>query len=176
MPPKSSGKSPYTIFNHWLHDGSLKTDIPKEIVDLKSFSHTYLLYYFQSSPYIVYLNEHFNNFGFYTMDRLEAFRFMKECVYKSGYKPPFIKRRSASKEKLSKYLKGKFPYLKRYEVDQLCKIVDKSPNADSIYEMAGLKIPSKKKLTKKEQKDINKVKTTKKEVVTANNLMEGFAD
>ena len=66
--------------------------------------------------------------------------------------------------------------MKKYEVDYLCTIVDKSPNVDSIYEMAGLKVPTKKKLTKKEQKDINKVKTTKKEVVTANNLMEGFAD
>ena len=92
MPKAKKKVSNYTILNRWLFDGSKTTSIPEDIVKDKSISQLYLLYYFQSSHYNLYINNIFNNYGIFSLDRLEVFTFLKQCISLSGYKPPFIRK------------------------------------------------------------------------------------
>ena len=54
-------KSVYYILNKWIQDGSKYTEVPEEIINDKSISQNYILYYFRSSKYISYLSSLFNN-------------------------------------------------------------------------------------------------------------------
>lgn len=169
-------KSPYSILNSWLLDGSLTTSLPQELLDDKVIPQHYLLYYFQSSKYIIYLNEHFNTFDLYTSNKTDVFYFMKECVYRSGYKPPFIKRKPTEKIQLLKFFKNKFPYLKDDEIAFLCSKIEDKEYADTIYEMAGLKNVIKKRITKKEQKELSKVSSKKQvENIKAKDIIKNFS-
>ena len=175
MPPEKKKTSIYTILNRWLHDGSLSTQIPVEVVKDKSIGQTYLLYYFQSSSHGMVISKLFNNYGLFQMDRVEVFKFLKQSIMLSGYKPPFVKNTPKRKSKLLDILKQKHPFMKRDEIFMLINIIDNSDEKDRIYEMFGLYDPKKKKVTKAQQKKILKELGEKKEEVSVSNLMENFS-
>lgn len=143
--------SPYTILNNWLYDGNRNTEIPDEIVKDKSIGSQYLLYFFQGSPYLHYLNSIFNNFGIYQLDRLEIFKFIKLSIQLSGYRPKYLPRFRENKSKLGNELKKKYPYLKYDDVNLLVSYIDESDDKDLIYEMFGLVNSFKKRKTKKKE-------------------------
>jgi hypothetical protein len=166
----ASNVSPYTILTRWLHDGSKTTNMPPELENDKLISPTFLLYYFQQSKYILYLSNLFNNYFIYQLNKADIFKFMKQCVLDSGYKPPFLEKEKTTRNKLYKILKLKFPYLKSYEIDSLITIVDKSDDKDSIYETFGLYLPKKKKSTKADQNRLKKINKEMKKVNTQNKV------
>ena len=147
---KEKKKSTYYYLNKWLYDGSKKTSMPLEVVNDKSIGPNILLYHYQNSYYNLYISELFNNFGIYSLDRLELLYFLKETILLSGYKPPFQARPSDKKTKFYGLLKSKFPYLKSYDVNFLIDKIEESEEKDCIYESFGLNKLKKKKVTKKE--------------------------
>ena len=176
MPEKAKEKpySSYQVLNRWLYDGSKQTQLPKELEDDKAIPATILLYHFQSSKYILYLSEIFNNFDLYQMRKKDIFRFLKQCVLLSGYKPPFIQKIKTQKNKMAKILRMKFPYLKLYEIDFLIETIDNSPEKDRVYETLGLYLPKKKKATKADKAKLEKANTQKSEKVSLEDVMSNF--
>ena len=175
---KEDKVSSYTILNRWLYDGSTSTKIPEEIEKDKSISQMYILYYFRPSPYGLVISKLLNNWGIFSLDRLEVFQFMKQCIMLTGYKPPFIQKVPAKKNKISGMLKEKYPYLKNEEIFMMIDIIDKSDEKDRIYEMFGIYSPSKKKLTKAQKEkfveDVKVIKENQEKEYDLNKLMENF--
>jgi hypothetical protein len=143
--------SPYAILSKWLHDGSMESEIPKQLVDDKSIGCHYVLYYFQDSPYIQYISNTFNNYEIFKLDRLEIFKFIKQTIRLCHHKPRFISRVNAQKTKFEQLMFRRHPYLKRMEIRRLCEVIDSSENKDLIYESLGLTVTKKSKMTKKEK-------------------------
>lgn len=168
--------SNYTLLNRWLYDGSSTTTIPEAIIKDKSISQLYLLYYFQSSHYNLYINNIFNNYGIFSLDRLEVFYFLKQCIQLSGYRPPFVKRVSKTKIDMVKVLSLKYPYLKKEEIFMVVEHINGSDEKDTIYEMFGFYKPRKKKTTKAEKKQIEKkVEEQKLKEVSLTDLLGNFS-
>jgi len=167
--------SNYTLLSRWLFDGSSATMIPEDVVNDKSISQLYLLYFFQSSHYSLYINRTFNNYGLFSLDRLDIFYFMKQCVTLSGYRPPFLKKEPKPKNKMVDALKEKYPFLKKEEVFMVVDRIDASEEKDSIYEMFGFYKPKTKKTSKVTQQRMEKEsKEQKEKEVSLGDLMENF--
>ena len=161
---KDKKVSPWHTFNKWLYDGSMTSKIPTELLTDKSIGIMNLLYYFRASKYGVVISNLFNNWDLFTLDRVEVLYFMKECVYRTGYKPPFNNKVPAKKSKLHDYLKERHPFLKSDEVFMLVDIIDNSDEKDSIYETLGIYSPGKAKKTTKAQLEFFTKDEKKKEV------------
>lgn len=177
MPKESKEKSysPYQVLNRWLYDGSKTTQLPKELEDDKVIPQTILLYHFQCSKYILYLSEVFNNYDIYQLNKSDIFRFMKQCILLNGYKPPFIQKIKTKKNKLVKFLRLKFPFLKLYEIDLLIDQIDKSEDKDRIYETFGLYTTRKKKPTKVDKEKLKKLNKQDEEKISLDDVMANFS-
>ena len=171
---KEKKVSVYTVLNRWLFDGSKETKIPDDVEKDKSISQMYLLYYFRPSPYGLVISKLLNNWSIFQLDRIELLYFLKECISLSGYKPPFIPKLSAKKNKLTDLLKEKYPFLKMEEVQMLVEKIDVSEEKDRYYETFGLYTPKNKKLTKAQREQFEKNKPKVQEEVSLDNLMENF--
>lgn len=179
MPKKKTKVSTYTILNRWLFDGSASSKVPDDVIKDKSIGHMNLLYFFQCSHYGLVVSKLFNNWGLFSLDRVEVFNFLKQCVLLSGYRPPFIQRGPKKKSKFFDLLKLKYPYLKREEVFMLVDLIDVSEDKDAYYEMFGLYTPKKKKTTKVQRKEM--LKEFKKleqpnESTSLDDLMRNFSN
>ena len=149
MKTKDSGVSPYTLLNKWLYDGSETTDIPKELTENKYvISQNILLYHFLHSKYIVYISEIFNNYNLYLMDRVDVFKFLKQCILVTGYRPKFYAKNEIEKSKVINFLKEKYPFLKKEEIMFLRDNIDNSDFKDVFYENIGIRNPKKEKTKK----------------------------
>jgi hypothetical protein len=162
---KPKKPSPYTILNKWLFDNNKNSVIPEEIVKDKSINSHYILYFFQGSKYQMLISEMFNNYGVYSLDRLEVFKLIKEAVRMSGFRPAFIPRYNNSKTKLSNALKAKFPYLKYNDVNLLVDQIEVDDDRDVYYEMLNLKAPKKHKTKKEAFNKLKELKSKPKEVI-----------
>lgn len=173
---KEKKKSVWYYLNRWLYDGSKETKMPREVIDDKTIAVNILLYHYQNSYYNLYISKLFNNFGLYSLDKLEVLFFLKETILLSGYKPPFQVRPSDKKTKLFNLLKIKFPYLKLYDVILLIDYIDQSEEKDFIYESFGLNKLKRKKITKSALSDLKKEieKEKIKEDFSLNKFLEGF--
>lgn len=157
--PKTKTVSVYTLLSKWLNDGSKTSKIPDEVVKNKAIGPQYLLYYFQASPYIMYISKTFNNYGVFQLDRLQVFHFLKKSVRLSGFRPKYIPRYNTTRQKLWKILRDKYPYLKSYDIETLIDHIESRDDKDVIYEMYGLSKPKKKRVTKKERQAKKEVET-----------------
>jgi hypothetical protein len=166
--------SVWQILNRWLYDGSKDSKMPVELETDKSIGQMNLLYYFRCSPYGLVISKLMNNWGLFSLDRVEVLYFLKECVYLSGYKPPFIQKIPGKKNKLYEHLKEKYPYLKLEEINMLVGFVDESEEKDTIYEMFGIYSPKKKKITESSKKKTEKTKTAVTEELSLDNLLGNF--
>jgi len=168
--------SNYTLLTRWLFDGSTITQIPVEVVQDKSISQMYILYYFQMSHLNIYIDKYFNNYNLFALDRLDLFKFLKQSIQLCGYKPPFVKKGPKIKNKLVDILKGKYPYLKKEELFMLVDFIDNSEEKDSVYEMFGFYSPKKKKITDAERKRMKqKTSEQKDKEISLEDLMENFS-
>lgn len=142
---KSKKVSPYSILSKWLRDGNSKSKIPEALVKDKTIGPQYILYYFQASPYLVFISELFNNYDMYGLNRLDVLKFLKRATVDTGYRPQYIPRVNTSKTKLQKALRRRYQFLKSYECSMLTGILDSSPEQEEIYEALGLGPPPKKR-------------------------------
>jgi hypothetical protein len=165
--------SPYTILNKWLNDKSKFTPIPQEILDCKEIGPQYLLYYFQSSPTILYLSDVFNNFNIYQMELEDVLKMMKDICLRISFRPRYIPMGRDKLANISKKLKKQYPYLKNYEIGILVNKIDTLPERDDIYESFGL-LDTKKKKTSKENKEALKENIQLQEVCSVDKLLEDF--
>jgi len=149
--------SPFALVSNWFHDGSLTTEVPKELMDSKAISPMFILYYFQSSPqYFVFINKLFNNFNITTMKTVDILKMMKEIIVSTGFKQPWNRKaeKSNNNNKLCGILKKKYPYYRNEEISMCVDYIDSHDEIkEFIYEMVGLRNISKKKMTKKEFKE-----------------------
>lgn len=145
----------YQFLNKWLRDGNLTSEYPKELEGTRLINGVFFLNYFESSQkYFPFINKLFNNFGLFELKVKELAILLKEMLYYTGFKQPFIKRtKKSDNNKLVSILKKKYPYYKHEEVLMAVDIIDNSAEKDIIYEMFGLYSIKTKKLTKKEQKE-----------------------
>lgn len=147
--------SSYQILNNWLKDGNLKSDYPKELENDRSISQIIFLNYFRSSQkYFPFINKIFNNYDVFSIPVKELFYLLKEMLYFTGYRQPFIqKSKKAEDNKLVGILKDKYPFLKKEEIYMLVDIIDRMEDKDVIYEMYGLYQIKSKRFTQKEKKE-----------------------
>jgi hypothetical protein len=81
------------------------------------------------------------------LERSELFYFIKKCVLDFRVsRRDIVYYKRTQYHKLFEKLKIKFPYLKDYEVDLLCKIIDDSKEKDGIYSSLGIEKPKKQKV------------------------------
>lgn len=168
MKNKISTISPYAILNKWLYDGSETTNVPEELINDKyTISQNIILYHFLHSKYIVYISEVFNNYNLYLMDRVDVFKFLKQCILTTGYRPKFYAKNEIEKSKTLKYLKGKYPFLKSEELLILKDNIDNSELKDTFYENIGVHKPKKEKTKKVDletfKNELNYVRLSSKE-------------
>ena len=154
---------PFKTFNNWLFDGSRDTPIPTKGVDLLKYNspitHTYVISMFLNNGSLNhYLNKYCNNIGLRYMTKEELFLFIKRCVldFKATRRSvSYFKRKRDSQ--LFHGLRGKFPYLKHYEINFLCDVVDKSKEKEAIYQSLGIEKPKKKKIKKAKKVNVDKI-------------------
>lgn len=174
MPPTKKPISNYTLLNRWLYDGSKTTKIPEDVLKDKSIGQTFLIYFFQYSHYNIVINKLFNNYGLFSLEREDIFKFVKECVLLSGYKQQFISKAPKTTSKLYTILKNKYPFLKKQEINLLIENIDNSDQKDDVYEMFGFYKPKKKKTTVAEKNKIKKIISEQKDKIELDELMENF--
>ena len=136
----------------WIFDGNLKSPIPKgekvpEILKYNSpITHTYVISLFlNNGPLNFYLDNYFNNINLRYLDKEELFYFIKKCVIDFRVKKnsiPFIPHEKSNV--LFTSLKRKVPLLKNYDVNLLCKMVEKSLDKERIYNSLGIDKPKKR--------------------------------
>ena len=171
--PEEKKDSPYTILNKWLNDKSKFTSIPQEVLDCKEIGPQYILYYFQSSPCILYLSDVFNNFNIYQMEIEDTLKMMKDICLRTSFRPRYIPTGKEKMLDISKKLKKKYPYLKNYEVGIIANKIESLPERDDIYESLGL-LNTRKKKTTKENKESLKQNIQSQEVCSVDDLLEDF--
>ena len=151
--------SPFQIFNAWMFDNNINTEIPEELLDYKSpITHLYLLTIFSNIKNIVpYIDKYLNHKDVWVIPRNEFFLFFKRMVMDNRikkYDTLFTKRNKDSE--LYQALEQKFPLMHNYELDYLCDVIDNREDKDDIYYSLGLIKEEKIKKTKKEQKNKKK--------------------
>jgi len=160
----------YDIFNQWLFDGSIKSELPQKEIFLKYNSpissnvliSMFLLY----GDLNHYLNKYFNNVGLYYIEKEDLFKFVKKAIidFRVRRNNLVYPKRKKETTALFEALKKKIPILKGCDIDLLCDIVDKQDEDSkrSIYEGLGLRKPEKaktiKSLKKKEELSQLKIK------------------
>ncbi len=148
----------YQEFNKWIFDGNIKTPIPYPELMLKynsPINHVFLIRMFLNHGKANhYLNEVFNNINLRYLEIDELFIFIKQCVIDFKLQKnqlPFFKWKTNNK--LYDILRKKFPYLKGYDVNLLCDLINDSSESDAIYNALGLDEPKKEKIKKNNKKN-----------------------
>jgi len=167
---------PYKTFNSWLFDGNPKSKIPtgEGIPDLLKYNspitNQYLIGMFLNQGKLNhFLNEFFNNIGLYYMDKKEMFYFIKKCVidFKIQRKNlPYIP--WTKNTKLFESIRKREPVLKKYDINLLCDIIDKSEIKSEVYYSLGLEKQDSIKKQKGMKKETKKEKQTIKEFLENN--------
>jgi len=155
----------YRDFTKWLFDGNLNSPIPNEQEMLKYNSpikHNYILQCLLPHPKLtIYLNELFNNYNLYSLDKKEFMLFIKKLIISLNITKNYfnykVKRNNEKNDLYLKLLK-KLPQLKKYDVLLLTEIINNldSNKKNSYYSAVGLDKPKKKKLTKNDKKQKSK--------------------
>lgn len=161
--------SPYTVFNNWLFDGNIKSNLPKgkDIPDLLNYkspiNHLYMISMFLNQGKLNhFLNEYFNNIGLYYLDKEELMKFIKKCIIDFKIQKrnlPYFTRQKNNK--LFNILRKKIPYMKNHDIVLLCDLIDNSKEKNEIYYSLSLE----KTETIKKQKGLKQQQKKEKETV-----------
>jgi hypothetical protein len=162
---------PFKTYYKWLFDGLKDSPIPaprtddngKEIVpDILKYNspitNQYVISVFLRNLHLnKYLDQYFNNINLYSIPKDEMLKFVKRCVleFRIGRYDPIYYRRKYN-DKLYEIIEKRFPYIKSFEVEHLCGIINNSSKKDSIYKSLGLELPKKQKVRTKKIKSAKK--------------------
>lgn len=144
--------SDLAVLMNWARDGNMNSEFPKQLLESKGLNCVFFIYYFVQSPrYFVFINNLFNNYNTFLLNKKDVYMMFKEIIHNTGYSS-FSKSKTQSKENpLIKALKLKFPYYKKEEIIMAVNIIDNSEDKDIIYEMFEINDVAKvKKMTKKD--------------------------
>jgi hypothetical protein len=148
----AKNRSPYQVLTSWLVTPQTETTLDDWVI--KSINPSMVLSMFSRlGPVTVFINEQFNNFVLYKLDKYEFFQFMKEVTsLKQLSRYDFTYLKYHKEDKSMDDLHIKFPTLKKHELIQLVELTKKDKTYDDIiYSMNLSKEKSKKKkLTKKD--------------------------
>lgn len=150
----------YQILNKWLYDRNKYSLLPKELKDCKQLPKTIILYHFQYSKYINIIDKFYNRWNIYNLSIEDILLELKTLIYKTNYKPPFVKYSKKIADKLAKVLKLQYPYLKKYEILLLVDYINNSELKEFYYKQFGLEKDFEKKKNKKTKKE-RQIKTVK---------------
>ena len=170
---------PFKTYYTWLFDGNKDSKIPAPRTDdngkvvvpdiLKynsPITNSYVISVFlKNLPLNKYLDKYFNNINVHSIPREELLYFIKKCVldFRVGrYDTVYYKRRY--NDKLYLLIEKRYPYLKSFEVDYICNMINKSDNKQGIYKSLGLEAPKRQKIR------------TKKRVVKKRSLKDFLAE
>ena len=151
-----AGVNAWTSFNSWVGDMDLNSPIPEILLESPSITNLSLLYQFVQFPLVfIYINNTFNNYHLFELDKACVLKMIKEIVYYTRFRSKSIKsEKKIEDDKLIGILKSKYPYYRREEIYMASEILDKYPELkEDIYEMYGLRALKSKKITKKEFKE-----------------------
>lgn len=165
-------QSPYQIVNQWLFDGDYMSEIPEEWA-LKAINPCMFLQSFSNLGEVtIFLNDIFNNFSIYQIERIEFFSYLKDLVIRKKIrreKMSFFKHHKEDKDVT--LIHSKFPELKRIEVAQFLKEMEKDADYyESFLIFLGLKEEKKTKLTVAEKKEVKERIKALKEKEAKNKL------
>jgi len=143
--------SPWTVFNNWLFDGNMKTELDEETIKainprsiMDSLCNMYQL--------TTFINDNFNNlYIIYYMDKSQFFSFIKSLIIKKKIGKYDLGRLKIKKNSAAeiKKIHSKLPHLKMYEIETLLKCIKGDEEEESFLDYLGVKENKKKKLTKK---------------------------
>jgi hypothetical protein len=160
---------PFKTYFNWLFDGNIKSPIPspKTDDDDKVIVPNILKYnspitskfaisvFLKNPPLNKYLDQYFNNISLYSIPKEELLYFIKKCVidfHIGRYGTTYYRR--GYNDKLYNIIEKKCPYLKSYEVDFVCLMINRSDRKSSIYNSLGLEPPKKQKIKTKKRKAV----------------------
>lgn len=150
----SKTESPFTVLKKWFLNGDIN-DPPIEII--KALNIRYILQMFSGHKVTPYLNKYFNNYELYKLDSVEFCIFLKELVQDTNIKwNHFTYLKTDTVNKKERELQEKLPHLKKYEIQYLLNQID-DDKYDGFKEYLGLGDIKKKKLTKKQKKELETV-------------------
>ena len=167
MPPKKTlnqkenkqvekTQSPYRLFSDWLFDDNLESVLPDWVIGSLA-PHMILQMFCASNSVTVFLNDTFNNYYLFKLNKYEFFKYLKQVVYKKRItrnKMCFFQHRKLQKDIV--YLRSYFPQLKIYELEYLLKEIEKDKEFnDEFLVTLGLKDEKRTKLTVAEKKEYN---------------------
>lgn len=149
----------YKVFKDWLYNSLPDADLPQETI--KNINPKFILCMFGSLGHItVYLNELCNNYEtIWYRHPIEFYKFIKKIVLSKNIKPnEFSFYKHEKEDKDLNLLNTKMPYLKKYEITNLLKLMDGTEELNDLYETFGM---VKYKKTKMSKTEINKYKNEK---------------
>jgi len=162
----------FKAFTSWLFDGELNSQLLKkeEILKYNSpITHQFIICSFMQVPkFNHYLNEEFNNYDLFKLDKMELLRFMKKAVIKLrlSFNQHYTWRKTKyiTTTKLFNKLWEKYPYLKPYEITMLCDMIENMEKEDKekMYASFGIDKPKEVKLKRRSKK--SKKKNTNKKI------------
>lgn len=156
--------NPYKIFLDWLFDGNIKSELPykDEFTSSSSpISYQFLLTMFLRHESILpFLNQHFNRYNVYYLPKEDMYMFIKKIIIETRFQRnriPYFKK-DKTKDDLADILRKKYPLLKKYDISQMCDLINSSEDKDYILSSYGLKTDHRKKKVSSSKK---KAKETK---------------
>jgi hypothetical protein len=168
-------QSPFQQYFSWLFNFDQKSEIPKDLLKSTSpISNTYAISTFLNcGPLNNYLDQYFNNVGIWYLEKKDLFLFLKKCVkdFKVNRKSiVYIPWKKTTK--MYDVLRNKFPELKAFEISFICDMIDKSEDKDEILATFGLDEVSKKKITKKERKEMQEKEVKNEDAITVEEFLK----
>ncbi len=157
--------NPWKEFQIWLTSNN-NLELSPEIYKIVN-SRNALLMFCYLDDVTIYLNNKFNKFEIMKFTQRELFSFLKHiCITKNiGIKKlSFIKHHK--KDKIISEIQTKLPYLKKEEVKLFLEKIKGTNDEEEILESLNLKKIEKKRLTKKQIKEINENLIKNKEDIT----------
>jgi hypothetical protein len=155
---------PFKTYYTWLFDGNKNSPIPsprtsddgKVIVpDILKYNspitNSYVISVFLKNLSLnKYLDKYFNNINVHSIPREELLYFIKKCVleFRVGRYDTIYYRRKYN-DKLYGIIEKRYPYIKSFEVEFICDMINKSDKKSSIYKSMGLEAPKKQKIRTK---------------------------
>jgi len=150
----------YNVFQKWLFDGVIKSEIPQKDVFLSYKSpisvNRLISSFMHYGPLNHYLNKHFNNYGIFYLEKEDVFKFIKKCIIDFKVRRNNLSFINTKKDSnLFQGLRKKFPTLKGCDIEHLCIIIDRmdADPKNQIYDSLGLiKLEAPKKVRKSSKK------------------------
>ena len=159
-PPKEAKKTWKEIYEEvhkWLFDGDINSELDNECLKSTTFQPKYWLHMFAKVPTLcIFMNKHFNNYYFTSMEKIEICKMCKQIVIANRFtKWDLFNMWKQYAPNIAKIKKHE-PYLKVGEVKLMHDIIMNNPdNYIDVIESYGLTAAEDKKVTKIDETTFN---------------------